>query len=72
MNGCFPARNPRPIACRAQLLAALLLLFASTWPLAAGEQVFASELQRFRLRIVSDGLEHPWGLAFLPDGRACG
>ncbi|QKS31557.1 MAG: PQQ-dependent sugar dehydrogenase [Candidatus Accumulibacter similis] len=38
-------------------------------PLAASAEVFASELQRFRLRIVSEGLEHPWGLAFLPDGR---
>ncbi|MER2552640.1 MAG: PQQ-dependent sugar dehydrogenase [Thauera sp.] len=31
--------------------------------------LFASEQQRFRVTIVSEGLEHPWGLAFLPDGR---
>ena len=69
MTACFLSQNQRPIGCRGQLLAALLLLFAANWPITAAAQVFSSELQRFRLRIVSEGLEHPWGLAFLPDGR---
>jgi len=69
MPECFLPQPPRPIRCRAQLLAAILLLLAGSWPLTAAAQVFDSERQRFRLRIVSEGLEHPWGLAFLPDGR---
>ena len=48
------------------LIAATLLLVA---PLAAVAQVFTSELQRFQAVTVTGGLEYPWGLAFLPDGR---
>ncbi len=31
-------------------------------------QTISSEKQDFRLVTVAEGLEHPWGLAFLPDG----
>lgn len=50
----------------AALIAATLLLAV---PLAAVAQVFTSELQRFRAVTLTAGLEYPWGLAFLPDGR---
>ncbi|MBM3222247.1 MAG: PQQ-dependent sugar dehydrogenase [Candidatus Tectomicrobia bacterium] len=36
---------------------------------AAWGQAFSSEHGRLRVVTVASGLEHPWGLAFLPDGR---
>jgi len=47
----------------------ILLLTAALLPLAATAQVFSSELQQFRAVTLTENLEHPWGLAFLPDGR---
>lgn len=35
----------------------------------AQPQVYQSEKAGFRLETVATGLEHPWSLAFLPDGR---
>lgn len=51
----------------------LLLAFA-VWASAlhsplAGAETIASEKQRFKVVTLTEGLEHPWGVAFLPDGR---
>jgi aldose sugar dehydrogenase len=46
------------------LLAALLAL-----PLAATAQTYRSDEHSFRVVKVVEGLEQPWSLAFLPDGR---
>ncbi|MGO1502684.1 MAG: PQQ-dependent sugar dehydrogenase [Marinobacter sp.] len=37
-------------------------------PLAAAGQTFTSQEASFQLETVAEDLEHPWGLAFLPDG----
>ncbi len=63
LNLPWPPRWRRLLAAGGMALLALLLS-----PL-VGAQVFNSEVQRFRALTLSDGLEFPWGLAFLPDGR---
>lgn len=47
----------------------VLLLLAMLICPVAGAQVFSSEGQRFRATTFTEGLENPWGMAFLPDGR---
>ena len=49
----------------AALTAAVLVTLYVTTPRA---QVFESDRHDFRLVTVVQGLEHPWGMAFLPDG----
>ncbi len=54
---------------RLMVASAVLLVVAALLSPLANAQVFSSELQRFRAVTVTEGLEFPWGLAFLPDGR---
>ena len=49
--------------------AALLVLSGASVACAQAPREFDSERHRFRVVTVADDLEHPWGLAFLPDGR---
>ena len=53
------------------LLAMAALSLGVAGPLAAAERlgIYESDKHRFHLVKVTEGLEHPWGLAFLPDGR---
>lgn len=45
------------------------LMFVLTCAHADTERVFDSELYKLCVKTVAAGLEHPWGLAFLPDRR---
>ena len=65
----MPASNASraPLATRFSLCAALTIALSS--PLAAASQSFSSEHGRVVVTTVVEGLEHPWGLTFLPDGR---
>ena len=64
-------RGVRTIGAVWALLAMAAVLLGAACPLAAAERLgtFESAKHRFHLVKVVDGLEHPWGLAFLPDGR---
>ena len=64
-------RGVRVSASPAVLLAVALAFLGTACPLAAAERIGTHETagHRFHLVKVVDGLEHPWGLAFLPDGR---
>lgn len=50
-------------------LAGLLTVLAAGAASAQGERVHRSEAHDFRVTTVVDGLEHPWGVAFLPGGE---
>jgi glucose/arabinose dehydrogenase len=45
-----------------------LLIVLSSWP-ALAQQTFRSPAGNVTVETVASGLAHPWGLAFLPDGR---
>src|SRR5690554_7565106 len=50
-----------------QPLALALGVFIAATP-ATADQTFDSDNGRVQLETVAEGLEHPWSLAFLPDG----
>ena len=50
-----------------QLSVIVSLVTIATAP--AGADTISSEAARFTVEVVAAGLEHPWGLAVLDDGR---
>ena len=58
------------VHCRFAAGASLVLVAAlALEPAAVHAQVVRSEAHSFRVVRLVEGLEHPWALAFLPDGR---
>lgn len=62
-----PALVPASILSASMALAASLVASAHSQPLAATAD--AAGTPQMQAVTVAGGLEHPWGLAFLPDGR---
>ncbi len=60
----------QPALAAGFVLAPVLLLTAGCAQALDGPQVVATERAKVQLEVITDGLDHPWGLAFLPDGRA--
>lgn len=52
-----------------KLLCASSVLLTLSTDLQAQTTEIKTEKATLQLEVVTDGLEHPWGLAFLPDGR---
>ena len=48
---------------------AVLASMIAACSFAADGQIIRTDEYLLRVRIITQGLEHPWGLAFLPDGR---
>lgn len=48
---------------------ALLLIFLLVAPATRAQDVINSAAHRFRVETIAGGLDHPWGVAKLPDGR---
>ena len=49
-------------------IAAATVCLLTMAPAALAEEIERSQQHDFRIETLADGLEHPWGLAFLPDG----
>jgi glucose/arabinose dehydrogenase len=60
------ARSPFPALSTGALALAAAIIVGGP---AAQAQIVRSETHDFRVVRLVEGLEHPWGLAFLPDGR---
>lgn len=68
----YASPRPRRGRGRGAVLVSLstLLAISSCSPPVDAQGVVESEEHRFRVVTVVDGLEHPWGIAFLPGGDA--
>ena len=58
-----------PKLTTARFFAALLAGMCAASAFGADGQVIRTDEHALRVRVITQGLEHPWGLAFLPDGR---
>jgi glucose/arabinose dehydrogenase len=70
MTSTLPRAPRRHARITTPLLPLVTLIAAAACAAESGQQVVATEKARVRLEPFAGGLDRPWGLAFLPDGRA--
>ena len=56
-----------PSIAQSRVMVSIVILCSTIPAWAADDKVFASERERFRVVTLVRGLDHPWGLAFLPN-----
>jgi aldose sugar dehydrogenase len=61
-----PPYPRRSLGLSGLIAAALMLLPAAAF---AEDQILDTETGKIKVQTLADGLDHPWGMAFLPDGR---
>lgn len=64
--------QPSNRLCRARLVALALIAASVAFLPAAGqaeERTIDTETGTIKVKTLAEGLDHPWGMAFLPDGR---
>ena len=64
-----PARRVLPLAAGCVAAAVLVSASAASARTQGAYTIQQTERHAVRVTILTDGLEHPWSLAFLPDGR---
>lgn len=65
----MPAIGAQPKGSGIRAGIVLMFVLASSVVCADNERVFDTELHQVRVTTVAAGLEHPWSVAFLPDGK---
>ena len=65
----LPGPLPQPTRLRARLLGTVLAATLVTGPVAARDLIVRTEAGSVKVTEVASGLQSPWALAFLPDGR---
>jgi glucose/arabinose dehydrogenase len=66
----MPRKLPSPVRTVLSALAAVLPFVLASTPVSTAGKVFDTKEVKVRADVLADGLEHPWGLDFLPDGGA--
>src|SRR6195256_4920977 len=65
----FAAIRKQAVDDRRKSMMRWMVALAIWMPFAAGAQTVRTEEHQFRVVKVVEGLDHPWSVAFLPDGR---
>ena len=69
MRGAGRDRTMLRVLKLACSMAMAIVMAMATSVATAAQQTVRTEKHSFRVQVLTRGLDHPWSLAFLPDGR---